>query len=645
MELCQKAFAMAYDSLERVELPRRTVLRNIRLGLALKSLQMAAAAFVLWMLLRDATWVKAVEPTKMGVIAAWDDATDEKYNKRVASDLASPLCTSTERLDYVYSPKWRYENYTCVSPALSTERFIKEGDSMIFVPTSYEETNYQLVSAGGAADCSGVSLACAGGWQKQPGADLCKCSATTRHFVAGVEVLELAFDHRYEMSSGASNSLIDKDRESSQRSDVSCEKEGSCDVHPAREGKSRELKTVLVVKDASGQEVLLGVHDAPAPLSVPLVDIFAKAGLSLDSTSITNENMLLCSTPGADEQTCRTDLNKFPLVRQMGAALSVQLQYANRHLAHTLALPCGDCLDDHVGPVCKATISVEPGWNSRPSQDCGEPRRSATGEGSCTLRYSYGIKVKFFASGNFGVFDPIFIMVTIGAGVVYLAIPLVIINMLAVYFLGALSEVYRKADKEEVSLSSQLAGFVTRMITAQAAYALVTGGDDKPMTKHMLLERIKMCMENCGQQDLDEQEQIRLTELVMHALDKAGDGDIRMHEFVEAVSCNDPVSLKDAIVLFDQDRKLGFLEWLFTPTGWIKQVSCMFEKNTDGSYNSEHINLQVQTCRDGVASRSAAAGGLSPSTSAGLSPETSRPPSREQEARPSASESAELYVV
>merc|ERR1712151_353974 len=110
---------------------------------------------------------------------------------------------------------------------------------------------------------------------------------------------------------------------------------------------------------------------------------------------------------------------------------------------------------------------------------------SAVSDGSCTSRYYYGIKIAFKSEGKFGVIDPLFIIVALGATLVYIAAPILIVNALAVYFLGALSDVYWKAGKEEVFLFKQLAGFVSRMITVQSSYAAVTGGDATPLTKEM----------------------------------------------------------------------------------------------------------------------------------------------------------------
>lgn len=241
-----------------------------------------------------------------------------------------------------------------------------------------------------------------------------------------------------------------------------------------------------------------------------------------------------------------------------------------------LDLPCTDCLDSHVGPVCKATIHVKQGWHSRPAHDCDVQIRSATRESQCVQNYYHGIQIKFSASGSLGVIDPAFILVSIGALIAYVTIPLIVINYVSVYLLGALSDVYRKACKEEVSLNSQIAGFGARMIIAQAVYSWVTDGDDWPLRKGLLLERIQKCLEHSGQDALDEQEQIRLAELVVHAL-QGDKEEIGMHQFVEALSSLDPLNCKDTIQLFDVDRKLGIPERLFTSDSWKNQAPRMFE--------------------------------------------------------------------
>merc|ERR1712224_597496 len=100
-----------------------------------------------------------------------------------------------------------------------------------------------------------------------------------------------------------------------------------------------------------------------------------------------------------------------------------------------------------------------------------------------------------------------------------------LINAFSMYFLGVLSQVYYKAGKEEVRMNKQLGGMVSRLIISQSAYTYMTGGDDLPLTKEMLLERINKSLDQSGNDKLDKMEQVRLAEIVMNALDPEGSGE------------------------------------------------------------------------------------------------------------------------
>lgn len=366
----------------------------------------------------------------------------------------------------------------------------------------------------------------------EPGG-VCTCSESSHHLVAGAAAFKLQFAHSYAMPAVVHRQLGPNLYGSKQRSDKSCEDdEYVCDADKTYEevldaGETKEMRTIIVVKNAVDKtEKLLDVFTAPDLnqvggsdhlITVPLQDVFDLAGVSLDSPTATNLNQLRCGTPGV-EQPCRYDVGDLPQVRQTGLNMRVHLDYHNQ-----LAPPefpdeadNGDgLLDNHVGPTCKVTISLEGVWQSRPRSDCDIPKNSVSGGSSCTLRYYQGIKIYFSESGGLGIIDPFFILLAIGASLVYLGVPLVIIHELAIGFLGTLSNVYHKADNMDVVLVEQLTGFVARMVTTQMAFSGLAGGDNESITPTILLERIDQCLKLGSQSGLTPEDKIKLTEIVM----------------------------------------------------------------------------------------------------------------------------------
>merc|ERR1719343_1112731 len=84
-------------------------------------------------------------------------------------------------------------------------------------------------------------------------------------------------------------------------------------------------------------------------------------------------------------------------------------------------------------------------------------------------------------------------------------------------------------------------------------------------------------------------------------MDHDGRGAITLDQFVEASTFNEPISLRDAVLLFDQDRKPGWLEWAFTPDAWrhSKSVPEIFERE-DGVYHESRISENVKQAKESL---------------------------------------------
>merc|ERR1719382_1705894 len=132
---------------------------------------------------------------------------------------------------------------------------------------------------------------------------------------------------------------------------------------------------------------MIGWYDAPQTLVLPLSSVLDAAGLSLESFKSTTRNLIKCDTSGGAAD-CRDDVQPFPTLRQTGVAVDIDLQYFNQHVRPSV--PCTDCLENHIGPICKALIRVKPRWLSRQVVDCAVQRYSLKGDATCTSRYYYG---------------------------------------------------------------------------------------------------------------------------------------------------------------------------------------------------------------------------------------------------------------
>ncbi|CAK0845534.1 unnamed protein product [Prorocentrum cordatum] len=496
--------AQAYSCIESVEIPRKIVIKNVRLGIFLR----------------------------FSLLGHWDDTLEADYDAEDSADWESSLCTKTETYDYAFSDYWRYEDYS-------------------------------------SGNCSDVPRACAGGWTTKAG--LCECRATSNHFVTGVEATKIKFIHGYAV--GASNEELANYRGSSQQSDRVCDGDGSgssrCEAWSSR-GGTRELRTVFVLRTAGGEEKLLSITDAPADVSFSLREVLTAAGLSLDGGLHTRENLLHCDVDGHEEP-CRGDVHKLPRIRQAGLEVDIRLYYSNRY--HFPDLPCDDCLDGHVGPVCKATIRVTPAWQSHPQSDCG--LGDIAGSTECLSYYSYGIHIMFNSSGEFGYIDPVYVLITCAAALVYLAVPLVIEDWFVLNMLGMQSTMYRKASRDAVSLEGQLSDLLYRMVASRDVFQAAMDATDEHMSGEALAHLIKqraLLGQSDGDDQIGEKEQRLLADLLLAAAGSGEGGDrggcVTLREFLRAEGGEYLLSIHDALKLGSADRRKPFLEKLFTPAHW-----------------------------------------------------------------------------
>ncbi|CAK0845532.1 unnamed protein product [Prorocentrum cordatum] len=564
--------SLIYDCVERVEVPRKIVIRNIRVGMFLRLLQVGTFGGLTMVILVSSSWNRTIEPSNFKLLGQWDDTLESDYNAADRADWTSTVCTNTESYDYVYSDSWRYGGYSCHTPTKS-ERLMRVGDKDMYFPTSYEETHTSQIPIPSSGNCTDTDIGkfCIDGWKKK--VTTCECSDSRYYLVTGVDALRVGFIHGYTV--GAAHEQLANYQGSAQQSDQTCGSSGSnrCEADSSSGSETREMRTVLVLKRPDGEEELLGYKDAPDDVAVSLHDVLIASGLSLDSHVQTKENLLSCLTrEDIREEPCRPDVHKLPRVRQVGMEMDIHLDYSNQY--HYPKLPCENCLEGHVGPVCKATIEVTPSWQSRPQTDC----RQGDVEGStdCWSRYAYGIHITWRSTGKFGYTDPVYVMVTLAAALVYLAIPLVVIEYLTLYFLGMQSTMYRKASRDVVTLQSQLSDLLYRMVSSHAVFRAVKCPTDENIPGESLKHFIKQHA-LVGQKDNDvqvgEKEHRLLVELLLDAATAGDEGCadcVTLHEFLRAEGGEFNLDVQDVLKLCDAERQKQPLEQLFTPTRWAE---------------------------------------------------------------------------
>mmetsp|Transcript_78596 Transcript_78596/g.163320 ORF Transcript_78596/g.163320 Transcript_78596/m.163320 type:complete len:569 (-) Transcript_78596:405-2111(-) len=557
------ALDMVIATISAVSLPKTVILSNFRLGVLMNLLTIGALIFVIYMIVGTKSYLKIVEVK--GYQTQWVSSPPEAYEAGVLADLAKPFCTDPQHYAYKYDDEWLYQDHSCASQFVEERRGYKESADAVYIPTFYQETATQRVAAPTAIgstipDCNLLSDNCDAGWKlleanSMRGA-LCECAEERNIFMTGVETLKIGLEHYFDVTE-APVGIILADPVSSQASSARCQgSRWSC----YQEGN--EMMTLVVAENTNKV-----IHQslAPSAISISIADILEGAEISLDDNMTdTVENLLLCSTEGADKSNCRTDVEKYPLVRMTGADIMFNIEYVNHYYFPTDYKE----LDGFSGPLCLIKVLVNKKWVGKPATDCRLPKNSKTFEMDCVQRYQYGIRVGFSVTGIFGVFDLQSLLVTIGAGLVYLMMPVKIVSFIAMHLLGPVSSVYKKASKQRIALDEELADLAVQGITVSQAFKSIVGNES-----HLTVEALREEMQKVFKhEDLNDDELAHLADVVAALLSKGDEKvGVTLPQIMEALK--GPMNIKDAIKLFDKDRSKAIFERIFATKLNVKPAS------------------------------------------------------------------------
>jgi len=604
-------FDLLIDTIERVQLPKAIIIRNTRLGIFLRILQAAAVVMVMWMVFSSKRYLYQVLPK--GYIAFWIGGVGNDFQQ----GFNNAFCDKTvaHKYDYDYGGDWQYTDYNCTQLD-AEDAYWKEGPDTMYIPLSYTENTWQRHDLVDGL-CSDVVAECGTSWTqvRLHGKDMCECRTKNHFFVVGQESYTIGFEHFYERDRMYAEQYYaeETDAKGRQHSMVSCKKEGWNCEDP--KGDNSELMTVVVVDTPGGVSKPILISVAPSSISIPLKEILDQSGVNLETTlnKDTQRNLFKCGSPGApqrrcegdgDNDCCREDVKEFPLVRQSGLEVYMDMEYMNKeYIALSIKHIPADWSDmqkmeKHGGPMCLIRIKANPVWIGRPKTDCERTPNTASGfQGSCTQRYYYNLQVVFQAGGRFGYFDPVQLAITVGAGLVYLSVPLAVISVLSMYLLGPLSKVYYAADKQNMRIADEVVGLVSRMVTASYAFRHVANEDQIITPERLLLEIQRGFGEKDSEHKLTEIEQVRLAELVFERLDKDGSGQIGLQEFVAAFTAGDSVGLEECVHFFDEKSVYNPLAKIFKPRTLITGRKQIFPRKEDGELDMARIESTMVTTR------------------------------------------------
>jgi len=328
-------------------------------------------------------------------------------------------------------------------------------------------------------------------------------------------------------------------------------------------GEGGEMKTI--VQGPGGERCKVGA-DTPGGAK----DEWRRKDVASDGMSMTIKELLACAGQALDETAPSLASGLADEVgdvrpRIAGMGIDLDFSYHNKEdSAHTYGFD---------GVVCVMTVTADPRWNSATAMAYSSVPDLRTGAGEYRSRKAYGVSFTFHQKGSFAKFDIQALITLIVNSLVILALPSAIVQFIALNLLGTLSEVYKRAQAQTLSIARQFSGLTARMLAGAAAFQTVS--DSKDHLKYdVIKERLRTAFNKpLTDGTLDEAEFSDLCDNVLRDLDSGETNNVTLDEFMQAFASEECVEPKHMVKFFDANRSRGPLEILFNPGGLRRKAA------------------------------------------------------------------------
>jgi hypothetical protein len=457
----------------------------------------------------------------------------------IARDQSAQFCNDLDHHEY-RSSSIVYDHFNCATVCKKASRnvacmhpseaSILEGPAAVFVPTFY--TNEILSPSAGPVE-------------------------TGHYFVPGAEDSEIAFRHRLTVPTKTykAASLIQwiftpfiSPRHSAVSTEVS-------------DDPMKRIKTVYLDKDGSifktfqpGEVVSMTVDEI---LQTAIVDEFVDtvSKLSLDDHYVRVEEDII-----ADREYGR---DSGPTARLTGTKFMVDLQYTDSgRCALDPSSPPSHDFPEFEGYIACMTIKAARSWTTL-------ERTSVVGEdGTQTNRRYHGLRVTFNQHGQFAFMDLIRIFEWISIFLIWSQIPTTVVYFFVITLLGNLSRVYTHIIHQNMNVIETVTGLAARLIAHSSSFLDME--EDGVMNRKNLLDRFLGIFRHS--EDLDDEEVKKFVDFVYNGMVKEdkgqpaqgeNQGGVPLQAYCSACTDNEPLSISMLDDLFDTDRTLRPLEYIF----------------------------------------------------------------------------------
>lgn len=241
--------------------PRSVVIKNRRLGLFWRLMQVITIVYLTWTLTRDLDWAMQVEIPE-GFHDQWIDTSANSYFSELHSDDARTHCSHPEKLWYKWSDDYVYHPRGCIT-LNEGDIWQKKGESTTFIPTYFEDT--WVEQASGTKECDRLKKCCADGTcfgnrkvgvfknkthiSTVKGTATCRCEAEASYFVKGVAGLPIYMSSSFVVASPGKERLSGSTNRAQDNLIVFVQK--AADFQPESKSSEKESKLLVSAEDES----------------------------------------------------------------------------------------------------------------------------------------------------------------------------------------------------------------------------------------------------------------------------------------------------------------------------------------------------------------------------------------------------------
>jgi len=523
-------------------------IKNQRLGLVFRILQIAAVVLVLIQIAVSRAWNSQTLPVSYG-LEMWttSGSVAAKTNSAVVH------CNDSLALQYVYNENTTYGPTSCkrLPPG---ENYNKNGPSLffpIFVMDTYVH-GYDPMAPKTCAD-----VVCGPKQTKVETVDTCECQEKDDFFVKNPEENVLVINHGFAVNKvnmfGGKEKTVGRS---------------------VMEDEENEILTIVTLKGDRDTKCQIGGR-LEWPLSVskqgiqgPLKDWMACGGVHLDDPVPTSRSWMKGET-------------KAPVARILGLNMQISLIYTNSHN------------EDFDGAVCYIEVIALPLWNSHTAIAFTQVPDLYNATSSFRNRYQFGISISLQSSGNFLWFDLNALILVITSSLVLLALPGTVVQFLATTCVGRVSTIYAAVATESFSIVESFHGLCARLLGHKMSYEALTAGKGKSTLKQeALLDNLKEVMEEeITAGTLQDAELEKMAFFLMDQMDTAGNDCVGLQEFLHASNNNEAIKMTDLSSFFDDDFKPGIFEKIFSDVA--SGIKGKAQKKPDSKVAPEQQQPQV----------------------------------------------------